>query len=296
MKKFLCLVSLIPILGIGHAKGNSGNIVPGSANVENVSIESDWEIKEVDRTPENINYLNKRLMEFGFPAYGLSYLEIEQKEELIEHLSNDNVELDKVTIMAIDIETGKKWEVTDKSIREGQIPDSYMSLTITNTREFDSSGRLSRANILLKYTWHKITSFVLDDPIAITWDSKYFQFIPDSFEFTSSLVYTNYNTSTCLTSKSYADISDTGVKWYTKLCDHLFRRTNYGSGKLSLAFIGEEDKEFSNIYAKYVHRQFNGDVSLTLGYGTITANGSGNWESLAATSAISLFRDPFNDK
>lgn len=231
--------------------------------------------------------IDSALIKRGYPYVYLENITQDMKESLYE---KTDLVFDGATITTYDEESGEivDYEIPASGIVTcGQIPDTSLVLTITFSKSLDTGYVF----VTYGYQWKKHPVNRYQDPICVSWDSKYFEMPDNSFykcdKFTADAPLSDGTTTSVLgvqsSSKKYANASPSGVSWYADLPGYTkgyTYKTIYGYAEFYLK--PKVSKFTTTLYGHYVHAltSFSLSVPIPKFGGSFTVSGNSPYDEL----------------
>lgn len=230
------------------------------------------------------------LLENGYPEFLIEEMSENEKKDLFE--MGAILESCKSTFYDENGNSVMERVVSDadedyKVIQRGQIKDT--SLKLTWTISLLSNGN---RHVRYSYKWLVLPVNRWQDPMGISWNDSYFDYVSGSFYKQDQYEYLYDGTirpATHSTAKNFANGSDYGITWYADLKGHSSTipvMSLFGSGSVILK---PKKTGTSNIFGKYVHRKISTSISLNIkGYGSFGISGGSGYDEMGNSTAVKV--------
>lgn len=169
----------------------------------------------------------------------------------------------------------------------GQISSTTLSLLWYITKNNDTGN----ITVEYSYIWNKVPTSRFQDPIGVSWDSKYFRMKDGGFRKSDYYFITNSGggSNSVLYSEEdgYANGNENGVVWYADL----YKGSNCSSlrGKGLIVLIPKKTSGSTTFYGHYVHRKLGVSLSMSIpALGSFSVSGASTYDERGNQKTINL--------
>ncbi len=207
--------------------------------------------------------IDAALLERGYPQAYLDNIPESLKESLYNQPELIFVE---AQICVHNVENGDDqiFSISENNINpRGQIPTDELTLT-WGVYKYTNSNNI---HVIYTYKWTDLPFNRYEDPIGVSWDSKYFALVDDSFHKVDEY-RTNMFGKIAMHTQSdewaYANASSSSVTWYADLVGYLTVGVDMLIGYGEFTLFPKQSNFTTTLYGHYVHAKSNASISLEI--------------------------------
>ncbi len=241
------------------------------------------------QTVDKTNVYDSVLLENGYPQFVIDEMSENEKQELYD--LNAVFESYKSTFYDSHGNIVAEQTVNDdydenKIIQRGQIKDTSLKLSWT----ISNSG-INKV-VKYKYKWLVLPVNRWQDPVGISWDDVYFQYVSGSFskvdEYEFKIDNEPIRLATHSSAKNFANGSKHGITWYADLKGHSSSMMILGLQGYGTVTLKPLKSGTSNVFGHYVHSRLAFTISMTTtGAGSFSISGTG-YDEMGNSIALSV--------